>query len=67
MARKKSEIEKLNMTMDLSTLTTYLDDLQRRWSFSTIRQVSIREGRRRTVATIDKLFEDLREEIKTLK
>ncbi|MCK4433044.1 MAG: hypothetical protein KAV48_03835 [Methanomicrobia archaeon] len=67
MEKRKSEIEKLNITVDLSIITTKLSSLRRKWFLSTVRSVLVREGQEDIVEEIDKMLKDLEERILTLK
>ncbi len=67
MEKRKSEIEKLNIAVDLSIITTKLSSLRRKWFLSTVRSVLIREGQEDIVEEIDKMLKDLEERILTLK
>jgi cytochrome b len=62
MKKRGTEIEALNMTLELSSITGILGDLQRKWGSSTARKVLINEGEESTVEGIDMLFSDLREQ-----
>jgi hypothetical protein len=67
MEKRKSEIEKLNIAVDLSIITTKLSSLRRKWFLSTVRSVLIREGQEDIAEEIDKMLKDLEERILTLK
>ena len=67
MEKRKSEIEKLNIAVDLSSITTKLSSLRRKWFLSTVRSVLVREGQEDIVEEIDKMLKDLEERILTLK
>ncbi|MCK4247942.1 MAG: hypothetical protein KAX04_05330 [Methanomicrobia archaeon] len=67
MEKRKSEIEKLNIAVDLSIITTKLSSLRRKWFLSTVRSVLVREGQEDIAEEIDKMLKDLEERILTLK
>ncbi|MCK4310801.1 MAG: hypothetical protein KAV80_05055 [Methanomicrobia archaeon] len=67
MEKRKSEIEKLNITVELSIITTKLSSLRRKWFLSTVRSVLVREGQEDIAEEIDKMLKDLEERILTLK
>ncbi|MCD6467556.1 MAG: hypothetical protein J7L10_06525 [Methanomicrobia archaeon] len=65
--KNRKEIEKLNIVVDLSIITTKLSNLRRKWSSSTVRSILIREEQESIVEEIDKIFKDLEEKIIALK
>ena len=65
--KNRKEIEKLNIVVDLSIITTKLSNLRRKWSSSTVRSILISEEQESIVEEIDKIFKDLEEKIMALK
>jgi hypothetical protein len=65
--KNRKEIEKLNIVVDLSIITTKLSNLRRKWFLSTVRTILIREERENIVEEIDRMFKDLEEKILALK